>query len=220
MLRGIVFDFDGVVVDSHPEHRRAWKALFASLGKEVTDSDLELVAEGGKRQDILRHFLGELTDEQVRDYGEQKEALRKSQAEQPATIPGLLPLLAQIEAAGLPMAVASSGSGSRIAHTLQQLNLKHYFQFALAGEDVSKGKPDPAIFQLAAARMNLAPEDILVCEDAVFGVQAARAAGMKCLGVAPNGRESALKSAGAEWVVADFTAVTLGELRLLFLVPV
>src|SRR4051794_11081174 len=80
MLKGVIFDLDGVVIDSHPIHRRAWRRFLDLLGVQVTDAELEYVTEGGKREDILRHFLGPLTDRQILDYGQRKEHLFREEA--------------------------------------------------------------------------------------------------------------------------------------------
>jgi beta-phosphoglucomutase len=216
MLRGLIFDFDGVVVDSHPAHKQAWRTLLNSLGKHVPEPELDFILEGQKREAIFRHFLGPLTDEQVRHYGARKDALFVNTAPENKVVHGLLELLDEVALAGLSTAVASSASHSRVHNTLRQMHLDHRFQAILTGEDVAQGKPDPAIFELAAQRMNLSPNEILVCEDGVHGVEAAKAAGMKCLAIAANGRGPRLEKAGADKVVPDFGAVKLDDLRALF----
>lgn len=219
MLAGVIFDLDGVIVDSHPAHKRAWKRFFQSIGKEVSNEDLAFVLEGRKREDILRHFLGDLSEEQVRHYGAKKEELFRGSAQELKTIDGLPDFLEQLEAAGLPLALASSASRSRAEYMLKGLELKARFEVIVTGDDVAKGKPDPAIFQLAARGLGLGPENLLVCEDAVSGVEAAKVAGMKCLAIAANGRGPLLKQAGADVVVPDFTEARLHELRGLFEQP-
>lgn len=216
MLRGLILDLDGVVVDSHPAHMRAWRLFLGSVGKEVPNQELEFVLEGLKREDILRHFLGDLTDEQVRHYGEQKEAHFKNIASEVKTIDGLPGFLEQAASAGLAMALASSGSRSRVEYTLCQLDFKDRFRAVVTGDDVARGKPDPALFLLAADRMQVHPREILVCEDAVNGVEAAKAAGMRCLAIAANGRGPLLEKAGADRVVPDFSGTKLADLCGLF----
>lgn len=216
MLEGVIFDLDGVIVDSHPAHKRAWKTFFRSIGKEVSDHDLGFVLEGRKREDILRHFLGDLSEEQVRHYGAKKEALFRDSVQELKTIHGLPDFLEQLESAGLPFALASSASRSRAEYMLAGLGLRPRFRVIITGDDVSKGKPDPAIFRLAANGLGMSPERLLVCEDAVSGVEAAKTAGMKCLAIAANGRGPLLKKAGADMVVPDFSTTKLDDLRSLF----
>jgi beta-phosphoglucomutase len=217
MLRGVIFDLDGVIVDSHPIHKRAWKTFFYSLGKEVSDKDLDFVLEGNKRDDILRHFLGDITDQQVKDYGARKESFFKQSAQDLKTIDGFADFLGQIDRVHLPIALASSATRSRVHYMLDLLKLEGRFRAIVTGDDVTKGKPDPMIFRLAADALGIPPSQILVCEDSVNGVDAARKLGMKCLAIAANGRGTILKTAGADKVAADFTEVRLGDLLELFI---
>jgi sugar-phosphatase len=216
MLQGVIFDLDGVIVDSHPVHKQAWKTFFWSLGKEISDKDLDFVLEGNKRDDILRHFLGELTEQQVKDYGARKESLFKHSAQGLKTTDGLAGFFDQLNRAHLPIALASSASRSRVQYMLELLNLKNRFRVIITGDDVIKGKPDPMIFRLAADALCVPPSQILVCEDSVNGIEAARKLGMKCLAIAANGRGPILKTAGADRVAADFTEVRLEDLVELF----
>ena len=216
MLRAVIFDLDGVIVDSHPAHLQAWKKFFRSIGKDVAERDLLFILEGQKREDILRHFLGDLTQEQVRQYGAKKEALFRDSVPELKTVRGLREFLDRLQESGLPLALASSASRRRASYMLEQLDLARRFSVVVTGDDVKKGKPDPSIFHLAADGLEVEPSEILVCEDAVSGVEAAKAAGMKCLAIAANGRGPLLEKAGADRVVQDFSAASLDELRALF----
>src|SRR5438045_2465793 len=188
MLQAVIFDFDGVIVDSHPAHKQAWRGFLDSIGREVTEEELEFVVEGQKREAILRHFLGELTAQQITRYGAVKDALLRDSVPEPKKVKGLDRFMGQIKAAGLPMALASSASHSRVELVLDRLNLKPSFHAIITGDDVTQGKPDPEIFRMAAKVLGVKACDVLVCEDAVNGIKAAKAAGMKCLAIAANGR--------------------------------
>ena len=216
MLAGVIFDFDGVIVDSHPLHLEAWKDFFGTMNREVADHELAVVLEGAKREEILRHFLGELSDQQIKLYGERKQRLYQQRAGRLKLVRGFADFFADLESAGLPAAIATSGSRQRVEDALAFFSLRDCFQVIVTGEDVADGKPAPALFQLAARRLELNTKDILVCEDAVSGVIAANAAGMKCLALAANGRGPRLKEAGADLVVEDFTAVKLDDVSRLF----
>jgi beta-phosphoglucomutase len=216
MLGGVIFDFDGVIADSHPAHMQAWKALLLSKGKEIDDAALSFVREGAKREEILRHFLGELTPDQVTSYGAEKDKLFQARASELKLVRGFAEFLLQVDALGLPSAVATSGSRGRVEQALQTFNLRSRFRAVMTSEDVGRGKPDPALFLLAAQALQVDPGCILVCEDAVAGVVAAKSAGMKCVGIAANGREPMLKQAGADLVVEDFTHIHLDDITQLF----
>jgi HAD superfamily hydrolase (TIGR01509 family) len=217
MLQGVIFDLDGVIVDSHPIHKQAWKTFFCSLGKQVSDDELVFVLEGNKRDDILRHFLGELTDQQLMDYGARKESLFKHSANGLRTIDGLMPFLDQIEKEHMPIALASSASRSRVHYMLERLHLRGRFRVVITGDDVIKGKPDPEIFRLTTDGLAMQPRQVLVCEDSVSGIDAAKKLGMKCLAIAASGRGPILQAAGADKVAPDFTEINLQILRDMFI---
>ncbi|HEY1525697.1 MAG TPA: HAD family phosphatase [Candidatus Angelobacter sp.] len=216
MLAAIIVDFDGVIVDSHPLHMRAWKEFLCSAGRGVSDDDLLFVREGAKRDEILQRFMGDLTAEQIQQYGSEKEHLFQKLAGELKLVRGFAGFLAQAEVAGLPAAVATSGSRRRVEGTLRRFDLLTRFHTIVTGDDVPRGKPDPALFQRAAQGLRVDAENILVCEDAVAGVVAAKTAGMKCLAIATDGREAMLQAAGADLVVADFARVSLDDARRMF----
>jgi beta-phosphoglucomutase len=216
MLGGVIFDFDGVIADSHPAHMQAWKTLLLSKGKKIDDAALSFVREGAKREEILRHFLGELTPEQIATYGAEKDKLFQARASGLKLVRGFAEFLLQLDALGLPSAVATSGSRGRVEQALQAFNLHSRFRAVMTSEDVDRGKPDPALFLLAAQALQINPKHLVVFEDAAAGVLAAKNAGMKCVGIAANGRESMLKQAGADLVAEDFTHIHLDDIRRLF----
>lgn len=210
-LRGVIFDFDGVLVDSHPSHKEAWKMFLASMGKSVSDHALGLILEGQKRDDLLQHFLGPLTAEQVREYGRRKDIVFDTLGKDIRPVGGVLEFIAGLDKANIPLAIGSSAHRSRVEHTLQKLRLKRRFNVIVTGDDVAQGKPDPAIFCLAANAWGVPPDCMLVCEDSVNGAIAAKRAGMKCLCIGDKKRESALRSAGVDKVVPDFTATSIAD---------
>ena len=162
------------------------------------------------------HFLGELTPEQIASYGAEKDKLFQAHAGELKLVRGFAEFLLQLDAAALPSAVATSGSRARVEQALKAFNMRSRFRAVMTAEDVGRGKPDPALFLLAAQGLQVDPGRVLVCEDAVAGVVAAKSAGMKCIGIAANGRESMLKQAGADLVVEDFTHIHLDDIRQLF----
>jgi beta-phosphoglucomutase len=216
VLGGVIFDMDGVIVDSHGIHIKAWREFLRAKGCLVTDSDLDFVRDGRKKEDILRHFFGDLTQDQIQTFGRQKELLFKDEAKGIDTIPGIRQLLDEFNRAGIPMAIGSSGSGGRVQYILELLQLGKYFATVVSGDEVAMGKPDPAIFRKAARDLQIRPMDSLVVEDSVSGVLAAKAAGMKCLGIADDRHTDALLQAGASEVLPNFMNTSLSKVQALF----
>lgn len=216
MLRGVIFDFDGVIVDSHPVHKRAWRKFLDSVGRTASEEELQFVLDGRKRDDILRHFLGDLDPELLIRYGHRKEQFFRDEAGDVQTVAGLLSLLEDLEDVGVAIGVASSGSRRRVNFLLDRLDLKKHFQVIITGEDVRNGKPDPSVFLRAAQALGEDPGELLAIEDAVSGVESAKAAGMKCVGIAEPDRASVLLDSGADHVVPDFCSLSYTKLQALF----
>lgn len=214
--RGLVFDMDGVLFDSHPIHRKAWRQLLENLGINVTDDSLDFILDGAKREEILKHFLGPLSQEQVAVYSAQKDAMLKTQEKDLQLIAGLEPFLNLVEAAGIPKAVATSATKLRTTRLLDRFSLFERFKAVITGDDVPWGKSNPAIFLKAAEQLGVSPEDVLVVEDAIPAVTAAKKIDMKCIGIASGSRRSQLLAAGADLVVPDFRHLTLVDVRELF----
>jgi beta-phosphoglucomutase len=220
MFRGVVFDMDGVVIDSHAAHRAAWKTFLESVGRSTSDAELDIILDGGKREEILKYFLGELDQQQIAEYGKRKDELLRNHGSRLEPMIGVVEFLDHLMHSGVRMALATSASKSRACGTLTELGLAHYFEIIVTGDDVTTGKPDPTIYRLAAARLQEGPDHLLAVEDAVSGVKAARLAGMRCLGVARNGRADLLRLAGANPVIEDFRSLSLARLEVcLFATP-
>jgi beta-phosphoglucomutase len=217
MLKSVIFDLDGVIVDSHPAHLRAWKKFLVSVGKPATESELEFVLDGRKKEDILRHFLGDLTHSEIQAHSHQKDLFFNEEAKDLKAIAGVGELLRQLSRAGLPTAVASSGSCERVHYLLDFVGLRQHFATVVTGDDVANGKPDPDVFCKAAEKLRVAPGDSLAFEDSVSGVRAARAAGMKCVGIAAPHRAHSLVEAGAHDVLTDFVGTSVSEMEKFFL---
>lgn len=227
-LRGAIFDVDGVLVAS--PHERAWReslANFADIARFTTAFYQAHVA-GRPRFEGARSALEHLgvPDAAARSvvYADQKQALieRLISAGEFEAFPDAVRLAADLHAAGLKLALASSSKN--VAAMLRHLTtpdgkpLLSLFDADLSGTDVPRGKPDPALFLLAAKALDIPPSECVVFEDAPAGILAARAGGMKGLGIARLGDEALLHGAGADLVVTsldqvDITALARGVLR-------
>jgi HAD superfamily hydrolase (TIGR01509 family) len=217
MLETAIFDMDGVIVDSHSVHRQAWRELFVSLGHSFSEQELDFVLDGHKRDEILRFFLGEhLSPSDLRYYGSEKDMKFAQCAGNMQLIAGVREFIHHLGESGVRLAVASSASRERVEATLARFDVKHSFAAVAAGDDVSKGKPDPELFQIACRRLGGDPKTTLVIEDAVSGVKGARTAGMQCLGIADRNRAHFLYQAGAQSVVPNFVGLEVDVVSELF----
>jgi HAD superfamily hydrolase (TIGR01509 family) len=212
-LQGVIFDMDGVLVDSHAVHRKAWRQFFQTLGRDVPDSELDFILDGRKRGDILRHFFGNCADTELEEFGKRKDCIFREMQLGVAPVPGVVRFVRELHRSGAALALATSASRSRARSTLAELGLQHCFPVVVTGEDVLFGKPDAAVYRLACNRMEIEPERLLAVEDAISGVRAAVAAGLRCIGVALHETPENLTTAGAVLVVRDFENVSLHDLE-------
>jgi beta-phosphoglucomutase len=214
-LQAVVFDLDGVIVDSHPAHRLAWMEFLRTVGKQASDSELEFILDGRKREDILLHFLGPLNRTELERYGRMKDDLFRQAAREIATIPGAFDFIECLCAAGIVLAVATSASANRTHSMLNRAGLLNHFGAVITGEDVGEGKPDPGIYRLACQRIHCPPCAAVAVEDAASGVRAAKGAGLRCVGIAGGKSGEPLTAAGADCILPDFAGVTLTKFHSL-----
>jgi beta-phosphoglucomutase len=212
-LRAVIFDMDGVIVDSHPAHRKAWRQFLRTLGREVSDVELDFILDGRKRAEILRHFLGKLSEAEILDYGKRKDEFFQNSSFEVKPIPGVIEFLHQLSNAGIATAIATSASESRTRSTLDRLELTEFFSVIVSGSDVAFGKPHPEIYRRACQLLNVSSENSLAIEDAASGIQAAKAANLVCIGVAERDRSEMLSTAGADHVMENFIGISLANLE-------
>lgn len=199
---GLIWDMDGVLVDSGRAHYEAWKRLFDELGRPLTEAQ---VAEtlGMANEAILRLWLGENAPKAELDaLADRKEAtFRELVGAHMRVLPGVEAWLERARQRGYRQAVASSAPMANIVAVIQALGLADAFDLLLSGARLPASKPDPAIFVQAAAGLGVPPERCVVLEDAVQGVEAALRAGMRCIAVANT--RSVQELAAAHRVVAS-----------------
>ena len=194
-MRAVLWDLDGVLVDSAPFHFQAWHELMASLGRELSEADFRRTF--GQRNDaILRDLLGELAPGEVEQLAARKEELfRQAARGNIAALPGSLALLRLLRERGLKLALVSSTPHANIDMVLRSLGVEEAFDVIVGEEDVTRGKPNPEGFLLAAKRLGVMPAECVVIEDAPAGVEAAKRGGMRCVGVCRDRPREALAKA-------------------------
>ncbi|MFC1617226.1 HAD family hydrolase [Candidatus Margulisiibacteriota bacterium] len=182
-FKSVIFDLDGVIVNTVPLHFKAWQKMFNDYGYEFKMQDYLKKVDGIPRVDGARAILTDLNDNEIIEAGNKKQAYF---VELLSTIPfdkfdSTLDLIKELEKQAIPLAVASSSKNTKAI--LKKLNLTAYFQAVVTGHDFEKGKPDPEIFFNAAAQLGAKPKESIVFEDAVAGVQAAVNGGFFCVGI-------------------------------------
>lgn len=209
-IRGVIFDMDGVIVDSGEHHRAAWQALLAELGTTVSSADFWRLTIGRPAHEAVSLLLGrELHYEEAMELAGRKRDLYRHFAQRGAVaVPGVADFVGSVARSGTACAVATSASRHDARHVLDTLGLAGHFGAVVTAEDVIRGKPDPEVYVRAATEIGIAPRDCLAFEDAVVGVQAARRAGMRVIGVSTAHTGEELSAAGAERAIANFEGLS------------
>ena len=213
---GVIFDWDGVIVDSSRAHETAWELLGVETGRLLPEGHFKR-SFGRKNDVIIPDILGwKVSALENTRLGRRKEELYRQVLRDSgiAPLPGVREFLTALKADGIPCAVGSSTERLNIDTIMGGIGLGEYFNTIVSADDTTRGKPDPQVFLFAAERIGVLPEYCVVFEDAFAGLEAARAGGMKAIAVATTHPAGKLRS-HADRVVARLDEVTVAELRAL-----
>ena len=182
--RAIVFDMDGVVLDSPPIHLLTWQRTLAPLGIELRADDhypLEGLPTEVTAQRLTERFLGKAcSDREARQLANTKRALFREMFN-PSLVPGIVPLLHDLRGRGYRLGLVTGSARSVVDESLTPTGVAGIFEAIVAGDEVTAGKPDPEPYRSAAARLGVPPAQCLAVENAPLGIQSAKAAGMSCV---------------------------------------
>ncbi|MDO8691407.1 MAG: HAD family phosphatase [Dehalococcoidia bacterium] len=183
MERAVIWDMDGVLVDTAEAHFRAWRRMFGGMGRDLTREDF-IGTFGMKSVEILRQALGDLPSNELSQLAFRKEGYYREEIEgKVVALPGVGRILDLLHRKGFRQAIASSAPVINIGLILETTGIGRFFDAVVSGDEVKAGKPDPEIFLEAARRLRVSPACCVVMEDAIPGVMAAKAAGMRCVAV-------------------------------------
>ena len=217
MLKGLLFDMDGVLVNNLEVHQQAFAEFFRRYGVERTFEELSRVFGKGN-DDIMGELMPKEIVERVgiRELGHEKEAIyREIYAPTITPQPGLLQLLAEAKEQGLLAAVGSSGYKANVDFVLEKCNIVDYFTATVAGDQVTRCKPDPEIYLTAASKLGLESCECIVFEDAEAGIEAAKRAGMKVVALATTFDRVFLERLSPDMIINDFRDICVEDLRRL-----
>jgi beta-phosphoglucomutase len=189
-IAGVVFDMDGTLLDNMPFHEEAFNTFAQRHGLPALTTETRQWMDGKRNRDIFPHLFSAsrtLTHTEVEQLADEKESLyRELSAGRLTTLPGLDHLLTRLEHHDIPIALATSAPRANVDHTLSELRLHGRISLIARSDDVAHGKPFPDVFVEAARLMGVPPERCLAFEDAPAGIIAARAAGMRTIGVSTS----------------------------------
>ena len=186
MLKGVIFDMDGVIINSEPVHYEAYRQVLEELGcEEEYTYEIYQKTVGSTQyrvvEEIINRFGLTLSVEEIQDRGLKKQSeIFKTEGYPP--VPGAVELIRKLHNAGLKLAVASSSVEALIEESIRGIGVTEYFDRMVSADTLDKPKPEPDVFLLAAQELGLSPDECIIIEDSENGVLAAKAAGIPCVG--------------------------------------
>ena len=215
----VIFDMDGVLVDTNPFHVQKWEALLAEYGIAFDRKELPRQVLGPGNDPTLRHFFGErITAEDRQRLSEELEArFRRAFAPHARPLAGVERLIAECQDQGVLVALASAAMSKNVNFILDALKLRPYFHVVLTNDEITQSKPHPEIFLKTAQKLGLPPAACVALEDSFAGIEAAKRAGMKCVAVASTFPAPELRDrTQADLVIQTLEELNLQKLRRLF----
>lgn len=207
--KAILFDMDGTLVDNMHFHHIAWMQFIEEKKLNIDAETFERDYHKGTLIEVMARFFPHLkTEAALRKVGNEKEALfREIYRPNIKPINGLLQFLDRLKEKNIPIGLATMGDQNNINMTLTELGILDYFHSTTGGHEIEKGKPQPDIFLKAAHKIGIAPKDCLAFEDTQSGINSARAAGMKVVGVATQFSKTQLLALGCCMAIEDYRLI-------------
>lgn len=218
VLKGIIFDFDGVLLETEMPRYLSWKSIFHDFGFSLTIEQWQQGVGTGPTAFDPAALLHTLTGEKVKPEISQLTADQlalKLVKEQP-TLPGVREFISAARDAGLKLAVASSSNRDWVVGNLERIGLYSLLEAVCTAEDVDLVKPDPALYLLALEQLSLSASDCVAFEDSTNGILAAKRAQLKCIAI-PNPVTANMDFSGADKIVASFMDVNMQDLKTLII---
>jgi beta-phosphoglucomutase family hydrolase len=211
-LKAVLFDLDGTLLDNNEVHYKAWKKYLKDNGKEISDEDFKENISGRTNQDAVEHIYDKkMSQEEAEKYYLKKEEIyREMYKPDIKAIPGLEKFLEDLDKHDVTMAIATSGIQVNIDFMFEHVPIKQYFDKIINSNDIEKGKPDPEIFIKTAEELGIPPENCVVFEDSIAGVQSGKAAGMKVVALTTTHSEEELSE--ADLVIDDYRSIDFEKL--------
>ncbi|MEK6969247.1 MAG: HAD family phosphatase [Nanoarchaeota archaeon] len=191
MIKGIIFDMDGVISDTQKLHSKIESQLVGECGVKITPEEITRRYSGRRTREVFEELLKSQGIKSDLDLLMNKKwsQMEKLASESVDAIDGSIELIKRLSSEGYLLAVASASNLNYVQSVLRTLDVIDQFRYIVSGDMVSKGKPDPESFLLAASKINVTPENCLVIEDGRSGMEAAKKGKMFCIGLVKNNRE-------------------------------
>ncbi|NQU18994.1 beta-phosphoglucomutase family hydrolase [bacterium] len=213
-FKAAIFDLDGVIVDTVPIHFKAWKGMFSEYGRDFTFEDYKQKVDGIPRFDGAKAILTDLSGEDIKKACDKKQGyfLESIEKDEIPIHRSTIRLIEELKSRSIKIANISSSKNCK--PILKKTGTTNLMDAIVDGNDITKGKPDPQIFLMAAERLGVVSSNCIVFEDAVLGVEAAKRAKMYCIGIDRYNSPDRLKE--ADIVVSDLKELDYNKLIDIF----
>lgn len=204
-VKAAIFDLDGTMLDNNSFHLKSWIEYLKDMGRNISEEEFNASFNGRTNKDVIQYIFNQpMNAEEILRYSLEKEAVyRKIYKPYIRPVNGLIAFLEILKNKNISMAIATSGIQPNIDYMFEHIPIKSYFNFVVNSGHITYGKPHPEIYLKTASLLNVKPENCLVFEDAIVGIDSAKAAGMKVVAVATTEPKENLH--GADFIVDDFT---------------
>ena len=221
MIKGIIFDVDGTIVDSIPFHFEAWKFFFIKKKVQGFSEKLDIFKnKGGSTLDFMKSIYGNLySKKELKKINEEKEVIfRKTYKGKIKPIPGFIEFLNFIKSKNILVGLASNAVRKNISLITKELDIYNQLDSVICGDEVTYGKPDPEMFNKTIDRFNIDKNECLIFEDSIEGIQGAINSGIKTIGVTSSSSSKVLMDSGATDTIENYMNINdkLKKLALCF----
>ena len=215
MIKGIIFDMDGTIVDSLPYHYEAWK-IFFNENKVENFSEKLNEYKGGGTLDLMRTVYGnQYSKKELKKMSEDKEKIfRKIYKGEIKQILGFKKFLDELKSKDIMVGLASNAIRKNVSMIINELEIYDYFDSIICGNEVINGKPNPEMFNETIDRFNINKDECLIFEDSLEGVLAAKNSGVKVIGITSSSSNKVLKDAGCVMSISDYLDFKLSDIRM------
>ena len=215
MIKGIIFDMDGTIVDSLPYHHEAWKIFFNENKVENFSEKLNQY-KGGGTLDLMRTVYGnQYSKKELKKMSEDKEMIfRKIYKGEIKQILGFKKFLDELKSKDIMVGLASNAIRKNVSMIINELGIYDHFDSVICGDEVTKGKPNPEMFNETIDRFNINKSECLIFEDSLEGVLAAKNSGIRVIGITSSSSNKVLTDAGCAMSISDYLDFELSDIRI------
>lgn len=215
MIKAVVFDMNGVIINDEKFHKQSWTIFCQRYGFKLSPQEFDKEVMGKRDKETLEYlFKKKLTPDEINNYANERDEIVKPLVNNNLQLTkGLQKLLEDLKQAHIPVAIATSSRKGYMNFIMDNFNLRKYFKHIITAEDIVNGKPDPEIYLKTALLLQKKPEDCLVFEDSLSGIKSAKNAGMNVIAITTTHNKNELSL--ADQIIDSFEDISVDDLNVI-----